>query len=153
MQVLHKSEERCGTGRYLRKGAIKRRYKFVFLLKVATPKTHKRATEWQQGCGGEGIRVENINYSIIMCDAQWEKEGRRRGTGGRARECLRQWENFVWQQWLICGKNIPQRVTEKLWTPDTSRHCGTERGRTMQKKKRRSKRIQSKGKFFSFVIV
>lgn len=106
------------------------------------------AGEW-----GEGIRVENINYSIIMCDAQWEKEGRRRGRegrGGRARVCLRQWENFVWQQWLICGKNIPQRVTEKLWTPDTSRHCGTERGRTLKKKKQ-TKQKNSKQRKILFV--
>lgn len=138
------NEERCGTGRY-RAVPSKRGHQKALQICVSfescDAQNSQESDRMTAGEWGEGIRVENINYSIIMCDAQWEKEGsrRRRGRGGgRARVCLRQWENFVWQQWLICGKNIPQRVTEKLWTPDTSRHWGTERGRTIKKKRQKN---------------
>lgn len=126
MQVLHKRAKNVAVpGGTFEKGPSKGVTNLCFFWKLRRPKlTRERQNDSRRVRG-----VENINYSIIMCDAQWEKEGRGRGRRrereGRTRLCLRQWENFVWQQWL----NIPQRVTEKLWTPDTSRHCGTEKGK------------------------
>lgn len=133
MQVLHKRAKNVAVpGGTFEKGPSKGVTNLCFFWKLRRPKlTRERQNDSRRVRG-----VENINYSIIMCDAQWEKEGRGRGRRrereGRTRLCLRQWENFVWQQWLICGKNIPQRVTEKLWTPDTSRHCGTEKGKNVE---------------------
>lgn len=129
MQVLHEERRTLRYRAVPSKRGHQKALQICVSFESCDAQNSQESDRMTAGDSGEGIRVENINYSIIMCDAQWEKEGSRRG---RARVCLRQWENFVWQQWLICGKNIPQRVTEKLWTPDTSRHWGTEKGKNVE---------------------
>lgn len=108
------------------------------------------AGEW-----GEGIRVENINYSIIMCDAQWEKEGRRRGRdrGGSASVSAAVGELCMTAMIDLWKEHTPKGYWKALnsWHQQTLRHWkGEERRR---RRSRWSRRIQSKGKFFSFVIV
>lgn len=91
------------------------------------------------GESGEGIRVENINYSIIMCDAQWEKEGRRREEEEVEPECVCGSGRTLYDSndWFV-ERTYPKGLLKsfELLTPaDTE---ALKRGRTMKKKKQKN---------------
>lgn len=144
MQVLHKSEERCRTGRYLRKRGHQKALQIcVSFEKLRRPKLRRERQNDSRGVGGGwgGIRVENINYSIIMCDAQWEKDrrghGRGRDRGGRARVSVVVGELCMTAMIDLWKEHTPKGYWKALnfWHGQTLRR---ERGRTMKKKKQKN---------------
>lgn len=148
MQVLHKrAKNHAVPGGTFEKGPSKGVTNLCFFWKLRRPKLTRERQNDSRGVGG-GIRVENINYSIIMCDAQWEKEGRRREnktvSAAVGELCMTAMID-LWKE------HTPKGYWKALnsWHQQTLRHWkGEERWRS-----KRSRRIQSKGKFFSFVIV
>lgn len=130
------------------KGPSKGVTNLCFFWKVATPKTQKRATEWQQRSGGVGrdpSRKYQLQHNYVWrtmrerSQREWMKKRKRKRGRARVGELCMTAMIDLWKE------HTPKGYWKALnfWHGQTLRR---ERGR-------RSRRIQSKGKFFSYVIV